>query len=265
MLAGRKLKLKKNKSKPKRQRTFTSSELSLIDRPQQHSLSELFRNEAFKRKTPNNPNSHSNPIPLPAKQRSQKQLNCTKKRAKSRSRTRLDRCETYEVIPYKNSFKSDIVFSNEETKREGWEGAQEVAIRVNGKYLADSNHQLKVSIRREYQRKVDAAIKIQKVFRGFLTRRVLQHCMENEQRRLQQRLQQIKSKPVSGTVSEHSSYFAEKENLSGEPNRRRAIDHHGLDSLQDASSSSSDEGAIYRHHEAIYSHEEIGEFGSSEE
>jgi hypothetical protein len=115
MLVAKKLKLKKSKSKPKRQRTFTSSELSLPCDRTHHSLSELFRNDAFKRRPPP-------PVPTAApvkKQRSQKQLQCTKKRQKSRSRARLDRCETYEVIPYKNSFKSDIVFSNEDTKREG--------------------------------------------------------------------------------------------------------------------------------------------------
>jgi hypothetical protein len=106
MLVAKRLKLKGNKSKPKRQRTFTSSELSLpCDRTQQ-SLSELFRNDAFKRRPP-----PPAPTAVPKKQASQKQLNVTKKRGKSKSKARLDRCETYEVIPYKNSFKSDIVFS----------------------------------------------------------------------------------------------------------------------------------------------------------
>jgi hypothetical protein len=79
--------------------------------------------------------------------------------------------------------------------------------------------------------------------------------MENEQKKLHLRLQQIKSRPVSGTVSEHSSYFAEKENFSGDPPRRMAVDHqYLLESCQDSSSSSSSDGAVYRHHEAIYSH-----------
>jgi hypothetical protein len=35
---------------------------------------------------------------------------------------------------------------------------------------------------------VEAAVKIQKVFRGYLTRKVLQRCMEREQERLHTRL-----------------------------------------------------------------------------
>jgi len=104
MLLGKKLKTKKNKSKPKRQRTFTSSEFSLPEDRNHLSLSELFRNDALKKKTP--------PLTAPKKNRSQKQLQTTKKRTKSKSKLRLDKCETYEVIPYKNSLNSEIVFSN---------------------------------------------------------------------------------------------------------------------------------------------------------
>jgi cobalamin biosynthesis Co2+ chelatase CbiK len=50
------------------------------------------------------------------------------------------------------------------------------------------SRQLGATIKREYQRKVEAAVKIQKVFRGYLTRKVLQRCMEREQERLQTRL-----------------------------------------------------------------------------
>ena len=90
MLVAKKLKLKGTKSKPKRQRTFTTSEHSIpCDRTQQ-SLCELFRNDAFKRRVP-----PPAPTAVPKKQASQKQLNCTKKRQKSRSKTRLERCETY--------------------------------------------------------------------------------------------------------------------------------------------------------------------------
>jgi len=53
----------------------------------------------------------------PKPNKSQKQLGATKKRTKSKSKFRLDKCETYEVIPYKNSLNSEIVFSNEDTKR----------------------------------------------------------------------------------------------------------------------------------------------------
>lgn len=91
MLVAKKLKLKRNKSKPKRQRTFTSSELSLPCDRTQHSLSELFRNDAFKRR----PLAPSVPTAVPKKQPSQKQLNLTKKRTKSKSKAKLDRCETY--------------------------------------------------------------------------------------------------------------------------------------------------------------------------
>ena len=47
--------------------------------------------------------------------------------------------------------------------------------------------------------------------------------MENEQKKLHQRLNQIKSKQPSGGVSEHSSYFAEKEN-SADSRRRGQIE-----------------------------------------
>lgn len=69
------------------------------------SLSELFKNDLLKRKG------------QPKNMKSQKQLGLTKKRTKSKSKLKLDKCETYEVIPYKNSLNSEIVFSNEETKR----------------------------------------------------------------------------------------------------------------------------------------------------
>jgi hypothetical protein len=88
MLVAKKLKLKRNKSKPKRQRTFTSSELSLPCDRTQHSLSELFRNDAFKRRPPQ-PQPPPAAVTAPKKQPSQKQLNCTKKRGKSRSKVRL--------------------------------------------------------------------------------------------------------------------------------------------------------------------------------
>ena len=73
------------------------------------------------------------------------------------------------MIPYKNSLNSEIVFSNEDTKRErALEDtmSEQVAIRVNQQYLLDSNRQLRISIKKEYLKKVEAAVKIQKVFRG---------------------------------------------------------------------------------------------------
>lgn len=256
MLVSKKLKVKKPKSKPKRQRTFTSSEFSLPDDNRHISMSELFRNDALKRRQPP-PVLAAAPV---KKNRSQKQLLTTKKRTKSRSKARLDKCETYEVIPYKNSLNSEIVFSNEETKREGSmeESSSELAIRVNQQYLIDNNRQLRISIKKEYQKKVEAAIKIQKVFRGFLTRKVLQHCLEKEQKKLHDRLAQIRSE----SVSEHSSYFADKENHL-EPRRKAQPEQHGVfeysQPLNAEESEEEDydeeEHIAYRHHEPIYSHD----------
>jgi 6-phosphogluconolactonase/glucosamine-6-phosphate isomerase/deaminase len=80
MLLQKKTKSKKNnKSKSKKQRTFTSSEYSLPDDRNQ-SLNELFRNDLLKRKTQTKNN------------KSQKQLCTTKKRTKSKSKLRLDKC-----------------------------------------------------------------------------------------------------------------------------------------------------------------------------
>jgi hypothetical protein len=217
MLQGKKLKPKRTKSRNKKQKTFTSSEFSLPDdHPRLTSTSDPVRNDPLSRR-------RNLPAPQPSvkKNRSAKQLQATtKKRGKSRSRG-LDKCETYEVIPYKNSLNSEIVFSNEETRREGSfeESSTELAIRVNQQYLVDNNRLLRISIRKEYLRKVDAAVKIQKVFRGHLTRKVLQNCLDKEQRKLHDRLAKIRSE----SVSEHSSYFADKENVMVEP-RRRAVD-----------------------------------------
>jgi hypothetical protein len=52
---------------------------------------------------------------------------------------------------------SEIIFSNEETKREGSledSASEQLAIRVNQQYLLDSNRQLRISIKKEYQKKV---------------------------------------------------------------------------------------------------------------
>ena len=180
MLLTKKTKPRKTKSRGKKQRTFTSSEFSLPE-DRQRSLSELFRNDLLRKKQPQPPIK---------KNRSQKQLQTTKKRTKSKSKLRLDRCETYEVVPFKNSLNSEIVFSNEDTRREGSlaESGGQVAIRVNEQYLADSNRQLRISIKKEYQRKVEAAIKIQKVFRGYLTRKILLKYVTQEQKVLSERL-----------------------------------------------------------------------------
>ena len=116
MLLGKKTKPKRNKSKNKRTRTFTSSEFSLPDdhaRPT--SACDILKNEPIsKRRVPQTqsqgPALLANQV---KKNRSVKQLQATtKKRGKSRSRGRLEKCETYEVIPYKNSLNSEIVFSN---------------------------------------------------------------------------------------------------------------------------------------------------------
>lgn len=214
MLLGKKLNRRKNKSKSKKHRTFTSSEFSLPDERNHLSLSELFRNDALKRKV-------APPPPPPKKIKSQKQLQTTKKRTKSRSKLRLDKCETYEVIPYKNSLNSEIVFSNEETRREGVleeRVSEHLAIRVKQQYLVDSNRQLRISIKKEYQKKVDAAIKIQKVFRGYLTRKILQKYVQYEQKFINEKLAQHRSE----SISEHSSYFNEKDG-GIEPRRKVQI------------------------------------------
>lgn len=81
MLLTKKVKTRKNnKSKSKRQRTFTSSEFSLPEDRNQLSLSELFRNDLLKRKA------------MPKPNKSQKQPGTTKKRTKSKSKLRLDKC-----------------------------------------------------------------------------------------------------------------------------------------------------------------------------
>jgi hypothetical protein len=56
--------------------------------------------------------------------------------------------------------------------------SEQLAIRVNQQYLVDSNRQLRISIKKEYQKKVEAAVKIQKVFRGYLTRKILQKYVQ---------------------------------------------------------------------------------------
>lgn len=81
MLLVKKQKPKKNnKSKHKKQRTFTSSEFSILEDRQHMSLNELFRNDFLKRKT------------QPKSTKSQKQLTNTKKRTKSRGKLKMDRC-----------------------------------------------------------------------------------------------------------------------------------------------------------------------------
>lgn len=62
------------------------------------------------------------------------------------------------------------------------ESSGQVAIRVNQQFLVDNNKQLRINIKKEYQRKVEAAIKIQKVFRGYLTRKILLKYVQNEQK-----------------------------------------------------------------------------------
>lgn len=88
MILAKKIKVKKNKSKSKKLRTFTSSEFSMPEENRNISMSELFRNDALKRRQP--------PSVLTTaavkKNKSQKQLQTTKKRTKSKSKLRLDKC-----------------------------------------------------------------------------------------------------------------------------------------------------------------------------
>ena len=58
---------------------------------------------------------------------------------------------------------------------------EQVAICVNQNYSVD-NRQLRINIKKEYQKKVEAAIKIQKVFRGYLTRKILLKYVQQEHR-----------------------------------------------------------------------------------
>lgn len=90
MLVAKKLKPKKGKSKPKKQRTFTSSEFSLPDEHLRLST-DPSRTEPRRRQ----PHPQPQPAnPIPRKNRSAKQLqSTTKKRGKSKGR--LDKCETY--------------------------------------------------------------------------------------------------------------------------------------------------------------------------
>ncbi len=85
MISTKKQKNNKPKQKTKKQRTFTSSELSLLpDDHHNRSLAQLFRNEGIKKQLPLQQNK---------KNRSQKQLmSTTKKRGKSKSRGKLDKC-----------------------------------------------------------------------------------------------------------------------------------------------------------------------------
>lgn len=49
------------------------------------------------------------------------------------------------------------MFSNEDTKRDGdveERVSEHLAIKVNQQYLVDSNRQLRISIKKEYQKKV---------------------------------------------------------------------------------------------------------------
>lgn len=119
------------------------------------------------------------------------------------------RSEPYEVVQFKSSLNSEIVFSHEDTKREDRENSKSeasIAIQFNEQYPVDNNRLLRISIRKEYHRKVEAALKIQKVFRGYLTRKILQKYVQNEQKLLSARIASCRSEGIS----EHSSYFAEK-------------------------------------------------------
>ena len=87
MIQPKKVKTLKQKTKHKRQRTFTSSELSLLPEDiNNRSLVELFRNEVIKKQG----------LHPPKKIKSQKQLlSVTKKKGKSKSKSKFDKCESY--------------------------------------------------------------------------------------------------------------------------------------------------------------------------
>lgn len=212
---------KKDKSKPKRMKTYTSSEFSLLEDRNHHSMTELSRQEALRKKQPQ-------PPPLPKKAKSQKLMQTTlKKRTKSKSKIKLDKCETYELIPFKTSLNSEIAFSNEDTKREASFSEHppgRIAIRIRHDYplsTAKSIHNL--GKKNETQLRTEAAVKIQKVFRGYLTRKILQKYIQFEQKHLSDKIAQRRSE----SVSEHSSYFGDRE-VYIEPRRKMPVEQAGV-------------------------------------
>lgn len=102
----KKKKNSKSKSKPKRMKTFTSSEFSLLEDRQYISVCDLFKNDALKKKN-NTAMISSLQSSKPQKVKSQKNLNSTKRKLKiNKSKGKLMKVEPYEVVKSKFSFNS---------------------------------------------------------------------------------------------------------------------------------------------------------------
>ena len=83
------------------------------------------------------------------------------------------------------------MFSNEETKRASsilGEKKGKLDLQLQDTFPIDSNKMLRLSIRREYQQKIEAATKIQKVFRGYMTRKILMKYIQNEEDKILKKL-----------------------------------------------------------------------------
>ncbi len=61
-------------------------------------------------------------------------------------------------------------------------------IQLQDSYNIDSNKMLRLTIRKQYQQKIEAATKIQKVFRGYMTRKILMKYVKNEEERILKQL-----------------------------------------------------------------------------
>ena len=70
---------------------------------------------------------------------------------------------------------------------------QETLNRISQEKLVSNNRMLRSTIKQEFKRKTEAATKIQKVFRGYLTRRILLKYISQEQEKLYGLLQNYKS------------------------------------------------------------------------
>lgn len=195
-------KAKKDKTSQQRLRTFNSSEFSQWEE-KNHMLSSatdlaLFKNQSIAKKRITNSalsqygKNPTAPKPLSGKskgKKKKKQIPQNNKQTRSKSKLHI---EQYEKVKYKeSSSNSEIVFSNDETKRSSAIGHESNIIPniylhqlKNGNKSEDSNLVLRVNIKRQYTRKVEAAVKIQKVFRGYLTRKILMKYVIDSQIKL---------------------------------------------------------------------------------
>ena len=164
---------KQNRDKNYQQklRTFNTSQLSLLD-DKNHLVSSasdlgIFKNQSIARKRANNSalsqygQNQVQSKPASAKSKGKKKKKTTTNNKQTKSKPKLV-MEQYEKVKYKESnSNSEIVFSNDETKRSSAVG-KDISLK-SGLYLHqlsnqskydDSNLILRVSIKREYVRKV---------------------------------------------------------------------------------------------------------------